>query len=54
MLNSEVVDNQSANIQLIKFKELTVAAAVNALLSNIFLSSKLKIIKSEKIRTYKS
>ena len=36
-----------------KFKELTVAAAVDAL-SSIFLSFKSKIIKFEKMKTYKS
>ena len=37
-----------------KFKKLIVAAAVDALLSNISLSFKLKIIKFEKMKTYKN
>ena len=37
-----------------KFKELIVAAAVNALLLNIFLSFKSRIIKSEMMKVYKS
>ena len=37
-----------------RFKKLIVAAVADALLSNIFLSFKLKTIKSEKIKTYKS
>ena len=54
MLSSEIADNQSANVQLMRFKKLIVATVVDALLSNIFLSFKSKIIKSEKMRTYKS
>ena len=37
-----------------KFKKSTVAAAVDALLSSIFLSFKSRIIKSEKMKTYKN
>ena len=37
-----------------KFKKSIVAATIDALLSSIFLSLKLKIIKSEKMKTYKS
>ena len=37
-----------------RFKKLIVAAAVNALLSNISLSFKSKIIKFEKMKTYKN
>ena len=37
-----------------KFKKLTVAAAADILLSSISLSFKLKIIKSEKMKTYKN
>ena len=37
-----------------KFKELTVAAVANALLSSISLLFKSKIIKSEKMRTYEN
>ena len=37
-----------------KFKELTVAATVDALLSSISLSFKSKIIESEKMKAYKS
>ena len=40
VLSLKVVDNQSANAQLIRFKKLTVAAVADALLSNIFLSFK--------------
>ena len=54
MLSSEIVDNQSANAQSMRFKELIVAAAADALLSSISLLFKLKIIKSEKMRAYKS
>ena len=54
MLSSEIADSQSANAQSMKFKKLTVAVAADALLSSIFLSLNLKIIKSEKMRIYKS
>ena len=54
MSSSEIVDSQSANAQSMKFKKSTVAAAADALLSSIFLSFKSKIIKSEKMRTYKN
>ena len=37
-----------------KFKELTIAAFADALLLNLFLLFKLKIIKSEKIKDYKN
>ena len=54
MLSWKIADSQSANVQSMRFKKSTVAAAADALLSNIFLSFKSKIIKSEKMRTYKS
>ena len=37
-----------------KFKKLTVAATADALLLNVFLSFKSKIIKFEKMKVYKS
>ena len=54
MLSSEIAENQSVNAQSMKFKELTVAATIDALLLSIFLSFKSKIIKSEKMKTYKN
>ena len=54
VLSSKIADSQSANAQSMKFKKLTVAATADALLSSISLSFKLKIIKSEKMRIYKS
>ena len=54
MLSSKIADSQSANAQLKKFKKSIVAAAVNALLSNISLSFKSKIIKFEKMKAYKN
>ena len=52
--SSEIVNNQSTNAQSMKFKKSTVATAADALLLSISLSSKSKIIKSEKMRIYKS
>ena len=37
-----------------KFKKLTIAVAADILLSSIFLLFKSKVIKFEKIKTYKS
>ena len=54
MLSSKIVDSQSTNAQLMKFKKSIVAVAVDALSSSISLSFKSKIIKSEKMRTYKN
>ena len=54
VLSSEIADSQSASVQSMKFKKSIVAAAADALLLSISLSFKLKIIKSEKMRTYKS
>ena len=48
MLSLKVAESQSASVQSIRFRKSTVAAAADALLSNIFLSFKSKIIKSEK------
>ena len=52
--SSKIVDSQSVNVQSIKFKKLTVVAAADALLLNISLSFKSKIIKFEKMKAYKS
>ena len=54
VLSSEIADSQSANAQSMRFKKSTVAAAADALLLNISLLFKSKIIKFEKMRTYKS
>ena len=54
MSSSEIADNQSTNVQSMKFKKLIIAAAADALLSSISLSFKSKIIKFEKMKTYKS
>ena len=53
MLNSKIAESQSTNTQSIKFKKLTIAAAADVLLSSISLLFKSKIIKFEKMRTYK-
>ena len=52
-LSLKNVDAQSANVQSMIFKKLNATVAVDALLSQITLSFKLKIIKLEKIKTYK-
>ena len=54
VLSLKIADSQSTNTQSMKFKKLTVAAAVDALLSSISLSFKSKIIKFEKMKIYKS
>ena len=54
VLSSKIADNQLTNVQSMRFKKLTVAVTADALLLNISLSFKLKIIKFEKMRTYKS
>ena len=54
ILSLENVDAQSANAQLTIFKKLNATNAVDALLSQITLSPKLKIIKFEKMKTYKN
>ena len=54
MLSLKNADAQSANAQLIIFKKLNATIAVDALLSQITLSSKSKIIKFKKMKTYKS
>ena len=53
-LNLENADAQSTNVQSTIFEESNATVAVDALLSQITLSLKLKIIKFEKIKTYKS
>ena len=53
-LNLENVDAQSANVQSMIFKKSDATVAVDVLLSQITLSFKSKIIKFEKMRTYKS
>ena len=47
-------DAQSTNVQSTTFEESEATVAVNALLSQITLSFKSKIIKFEKMKTYKS
>ena len=54
MLSLKNVDAQSTNVQSTIFKKLNAIIAVDALLSQIILSFKLKIIKFEKMKTYKS
>ena len=54
MLNLENVDAQSTNVQSTIFEKLNAIIAVDALLSQIILSFKSKIIKFEKMRTYKN
>ena len=51
--NLKNVNAQSANAQSLTFKNLN-EVAIDALLSQILLSFKFKIIKFEKIRTYKN
>ena len=53
MFNLKNVDVQSTNAQLITSEDLN-EAVVDALLSQILLSFKFKIIKPEKMRTYKN
>ena len=52
MFNLENVDAQSTNVQSMMFENLS-EIVVDTLLSQISLSSKFKIIKFEKMRTYK-
>ena len=54
MLSLKNVDAQSTNVQSTTFKKLNATVAVDALLSQIILSFKLKIIKFEKMKTYKN
>ena len=54
MLSLENVDAQSTNVQSTIFEKLNATVAVDALLSQITLSFKLKIIKFKKMKTYKS
>ena len=53
IFNLKDVDTQSANAQLMTFKNLN-SAVVDALFLQILLLFKFKIIKFEKIKTYKS
>ena len=53
-LNLKNADAQSTNVQLMIFKKSNVIIVIDALLSQITLSFKSKIIKFEKMRTYKS
>ena len=46
-------DAQSTNVQLMIFEKSNATVAINALLSQIILSLKSKIIKFEKMKTYK-
>ena len=52
MFNLKNVDTQSTNVQSLTSENLK-EAAINALLSQILLSFKFKIIKFEKIKIYK-
>ena len=52
IFNLKNVGAQSTNVQSMTFENLN-GTAVDALLSQIFLSFKFKIIKPEKMRTYK-
>ena len=54
ILSLKIAENQLANVQSMKFKKSTVAATANALLLNISLSFKSKIINSEKMKVYKN
>ena len=54
MLNLKNVDAQSTNAQSTIFKKLNATVAADALLSQITLSPKSKIIKFEKIKIYKN
>ena len=54
MSNLEIAESQSTNAQSMRFKNLIIAATVNALLSSISLLFKLKIIKFEKMKVYKN
>ena len=54
MLSLENVDAQSTNVQSMIFKKLDATIVIDSLLSQITLSFKLKIIKFEKMRTYKN
>ena len=54
MLSLKNVDAQSASVQSTIFKKSDATIAIDALLSQITLSLKLKIIKFEKMRIYKS
>ena len=53
MFNLKDADAQSTNIQSLTSENLK-KAVINALLLQIFLSFESKIIKFEKIRTYKN
>ena len=53
MFNLKNADAASTNTQSLTFKNLS-EIAIDVLLSQIFLSSKFKIIKSEKMKIYKS
>ena len=53
-LNLKNTDAQSTNAQSMIFKESEATIAVDALLSQIILSFKSKIIKLKKMKTYKS
>ena len=53
-LNLKNANAQSANVQSMIFEKSNATIAIDALLSQIILSSKSKIIKFEKMRTYKN
>ena len=52
-LSLENADAQSTNVQSMIFEKSNATAAIDALLSQITLPLKSKIIKFEKMRTYK-
>ena len=54
MLSLRNVDAQSTNVQLTIIKKLNAIIAIDALLSQITLSFKSKIIKFKKMKTYKN
>ena len=54
MLNLENADAQSTNAQSTIFKKSDVIIAIDALLLQIILSLKSKIIKFKKMKTYKN
>ena len=54
MSSLKSADAQSTNVQSTTFEKSNAIIAIDALLSQITLSLKLKIIKSEKMKTYKN
>ena len=54
MLSLENVDAQSTSVQLTIFKKSNTTVVIDALLSQIILSFKSKIIKFKKMKIYKN